>query len=336
MKKALITGITGQDGAYLAKHLLDNGYEVFGGKRRSSSDNLWRLDYLGITDQVKLVDFDLIEYSNIWSVIEGIQPDELYNLAAQSFVGTSFRQPLLTSDTNALGVMRILDVLKTLKPDTKFYQASTSEMFGEVAEVPQTEATPFHPRSPYGVAKLYAHWATVNYRESYDMFCCAGILFNHESPLRGAEFVTRKVCAHAARRAKDKSTVMEIGNMDSQRDWGYAKEYVEGMHLMLQQDKADDYVLATGETHTIRELIELAYNVVDIQIEWEGEGEKEVGKDKDSGDLLVKVNPKFYRPAEVDLLIGKAEKARKKLNWEAKTKFEGLTELMVQAELERI
>ena len=331
-KKALITGITGQDGAYLAKLLIDKGYQVYGGMRRISTKNLWRLDYLGITDQVKLVDFDLLEYSNLYETIKTVMPDEVYNLAAQSFVGTSFKQPILTADTDGMAVLRILDILKTLKPDTKFYQASTSEMFGKVSESPQTETTPFRPRSPYGVAKLFGHWITQNYRESYDMFCSSGILFNHESPLRGPEFVTRKIVINAVRIANGGSEPLELGNMESKRDWGYAAEYVEGMYLMLQQDQPDNYVLATGEVHTVREFVEAAFNVLDIELEWSGSGTDEVGINRKTGSTIVRVNPEFYRPAEVDLLHGDANKAKQNLGWEAKTHYQKLVEIMVRSE----
>ncbi len=331
---AFITGITGQDGSYLAKSLLEKGYDVYGGARRNSTRNLWRLDYLGITDKVKIVDFDLLEYSNMFEIIKELKPHEFYNLAAQSFVKTSFAQPLTTSDIDGIGVLRILDILKLISPETRFYQASTSEMFGKVQEVPQKESTPFYPRSPYAVAKLFAHWMCTNYRESYGMFCSSGILFNHESPLRGTEFVTRKITLKVAAIHKGDQTPLEIGNMDSKRDWGYAAEYVEGMYQMLQQEKPDTYVLATGETHTVREFIEHAFQVVDMELAWEGEGAQEVGRDKKTGRLLVKINPEFYRPAEVELLIGDASKARAELGWEAKMKFVELVELMTKSEFD--
>lgn len=334
MKKALITGITGQDGAWLAKLLLDEGYTVYGGSRRSSTRNTQRLDYLDITRHVNIVDFDLLDYTNIFNVIKEIQPDEIYNLAAQSFVGTSFRQPISTTEINARGVAYILDILKTIKPDCKFYQASTSEMFGNVQKIPQTEQTPFYPRSPYGVAKLYAHWLTVNYRESYDMFATSGILFNHESELRGKEFVTRKITHHVAEYHHGNTTPLQIGNMDSQRDWGYAKEYVEGMYKMMQADKPDTFVLATGVTTTIRKFIEMAFKVIDIEIDWVGKGVDEKGYNKGTQELLVEVNPEFFRPAEVDLLVGDASKAKSKLGWEAQTNIEHLTEIMVKHDID--
>lgn len=333
MKRVFITGVTGQDGAFLSKLLLEKGYEVYGGVRRTSTLNTWRLEFLGIKDKVKFVDFDLLEYSNIFQTIKDIKPDEFYNLAAQSFVGTSFKQPILTTDTDGMGVLRILDALKTLSPETKFYQASTSEMFGLVQEVPQTENTPFYPRSPYGVAKLMAHWMTVNYRESYNMFAVSGILFNHESELRGPEFVTRKVTMHVAKRYLGSKDVLQIGNMDSKRDWGYAKEYVEGMYLMLQQDRPDTYILATGQTTSIREFIKKAFEVIDIDIQWGGKGVDEKGYDKKTGELLVEVNPEFYRPAEVDLLIGDTSMAESKLGWKAETKYDKLAKLMVESDI---
>ncbi len=334
MKKAIITGITGQDSAYLSKLLLEKGYEVYGGVRRGSDRTYWRLKRTGVFDKIKLLDFDLTEYSNLFETIKKIQPDEIYNLAAQSFVGTSFTQPIVTSDINYNGVLRILDILKSVKPDTKFYQASTSEMFGKVQEVPQNEKTPFYPRSPYGVAKLGAHWMTVNYRESYKMFATSGILFNHESPLRGEEFITRKISLAVSRIFKGEQEVLEIGNMDSKRDWGYAKEYVEGIYQIMQNPIPDTFVLATGETHTVREFIEKAFIVVGDEISWEGEKEKEVGKSKKSGKIVVRVNPEFFRPSEVNLLLGDPTKAEKELGWKAKTKFEKLVEIMVKADLD--
>jgi len=335
-KKALITGITGQDAAYLAKLLLEKGYEVYGGHRRSANLDLWRLRELGIEKDVKIVLFDLLEFTNIFRTIKEIQPDEVYNLAAQSFVAASFEQPITTAEIDAIGVLRILEALRSLKPDAKFYQASTSEMFGKAQSIPQNEKTPFYPRSPYAIAKLMAHWATVNYREAYNMFTCSGILFNHESPLRGLEFVTRKITYGVARikyRLQDK---IVLGNLSSKRDWGYAPEYVEAMWLMLQQDKPDDYVIATNETHSVREFVEVAFKVVNIDIEWQGEGINEKGIDKKTGKVLVEVSPEFFRPAEVNLLIGDYSKARQKLGWEPKTKFPELVQIMVEADLKRI
>jgi GDPmannose 4,6-dehydratase len=333
MPSAFITGVTGQDGAWLAKLLLEKGYIVYGGVRRNSRRNLSSLEFLGIQNKIKLVEFDLIEYSNIFETIKEIKPDEFYNLAAQSFVATSFKQPILTAMTDGVSIAYILDILKTLSPNTKFYQASTSEMFGLVQEIPQKESTPFHPRSPYGVAKLYAHWLTINYRESYGMFATSGILFNHESELRGPEFVTRKITMNVAKRYKGVNELLELGNLDSKRDWGYAKEYVEGMYLMLQADKPDNYVLATGVTTTIRDFVSKAFAVIDIDVRWEGVGEAEQGFNNKTGELLVKVNPQFYRPAEVELLIGDASKAEKDLGWKAKTDISQLTEIMVKSDI---
>ena len=335
-KTALITGITGQDGAYLAKLLLEKGYEVHGGVRRIGVISTGRLDELGITDSLHLHDFELLEESNIRRVLEKSAPDEVYNLAAQSFVGVSCEQPLYTSNADALGVMRILESLRSLGGKTRFYQASTSEMFGKVQAIPQTEATPFYPRSPYGVAKLFAHWATVNYRESFDMFACSGILFNHESPLRGKEFVTRKITLAFARIAAGKQDVLELGNLNAQRDWGYAADYVEGMWRMLQQDTPDDYVLATGETHTIRSFVDAAGAYFGWEFDWQGEGENEVGIERKSGKTLVRVNPAFFRPAEVELLIGSPAKADEKLGWKREVDLNGLVQLMCEADEKRV
>jgi GDPmannose 4,6-dehydratase len=336
MKKALVTGVTGQDGAWLAKLLLENGYEVYGGIRRTSSRNLWRLEYLGVRDRITLVPFDLLDYSNIFNTVKEVQPHELYNLAAQSFVGVSFHQPLSTISMSGMGVAYILDALKTVSPATRFYQASTSEMFGKVQAVPQDENTPFYPRSPYACAKLLAHWLTVNYRESYDMFCTSGILFNHESQLRGQEFVTRKVSMHVARHRAGCSDILELGNVDAQRDWGFAREYVEGIHLMLQQDSPDTFVLASGNTCTVRRFVEMAFEAIGIRVRWSGEGVDEVGTDSKSGKLLIRVNKEFYRPAEVDLLIGNAAKARSELGWAPRTTVAELVELMVRCDVELV
>jgi GDPmannose 4,6-dehydratase len=336
MKKALITGIRGQDGAYLSKLLLEKGYKVYGADRRSGDSSLWRLKELGIDKKIHHIYMDLLEYSNVVEVIKEIKPDELYNLAAQSFVAASFKQPLLTAEIDALGVLRILEAVRLFSPKTKVYQASTSEMFGKVQSIPQNEKTPFYPRSPYSVSKLFAHWICVNYRESYDLFVCSGILFNHESPLRGIEFVTRKVSYTVARIYNGFDEKIIVGNLDSKRDWGYAEEYVYGMWLMLQQKKADDYVLATGETHTVREFIEKAFETVGIDIIWKGKGVDEKGYDRKTGKVLVEVSKEFYRPAEVDLLLGDPSKAKKELGWKAKTKFEELVKMMVSADIERI
>lgn len=336
MKKALITGIRGQDGAYLAQLLLEKGYEVYGADRRSGESGNWRMRELGIEGQVKVLYMDLLELTNVMRTIEKIKPDEIYNLAAQSFVQTSFEQPLFTADVDAMGVLRILESLRAISPKTRFYQASTSEMFGKVQAVPQTEATPFYPRSPYAVAKLYGHWITVNYRESYDMYACSGILFNHESPLRGLEFVTRKITYGIACIRHGRQEKIVLGNLDSKRDWGFAREYVEGMWRMLQQDKPDDYVLATGETHTVREFVENAFQAAGYGIEWKGEGVETKGIDRTSGRTLVEISPEFYRPAEVDLLIGSPAKAKEKLGWGPRTKFSDLVSMMVEADLRRV
>lgn len=335
-KKALITGISGQDGAYLSKLLLAKGYEVYGAARRTASDNMYRLASLGIADQIKFIDFELSEYFNILRTIEKIQPDEFYNLAAQSFVKTSFDQPLFTSDVNAMGVARILEAIRQVSPGSRFYQAGTSEMFGKVQCTPQTESTPFYPRSPYGVAKLYAYWLTVNYRESYGLFAANGILFNHESPLRGLEFVTRKITATLAKIEQGQDTILELGNMDAKRDWGFAGDYVEGMWLMLQQDQPDDFVLATGKTYSVRYFVECASRHFGFDIVWQGQGENEVGIDKKTGKEIVRINPEFYRPSEVDLLLGDPTKAKQKLGWEPKTTFEELVQMMATSDAARL
>ena len=337
MKKVIITGITGQDGAYLAQLLLDRDYKVYGTYRRNASINFWRIEELGIKDHpnLKLIEFDLIDQSNAIRIVNEIEPDEIYNLAAQSFVGVSFEQPLATAHITGLGAVHLLEAIRIINPKIKFYQASTSEMFGKVQEIPQKETTPFYPRSPYGVAKLYAHWMTINYRESYNIFGCSGILFNHESPLRGLEFVTRKITDGVAKIVLGKQEYLELGNLDAKRDWGYAKEYVEGMYLMLQADKPDTYVLATNRTETVRDFVKMAFKAIDIDIVFEGEGVNEVGKDKKTGKVLVKVNPKYFRPAEVDLLIGDYSKAKKELGWEPKTTLEELCKMMVEADIKR-
>ena len=332
-KKALITGIRGQDGAYLAKNLLEKGYEIYGADRRSGDTTYWRLNELGIKKDINTIYMDLLEMTNILRVIEKVKPDEVYNLAAQSFVGTSFEQPIITSDINAMGVARLLEAIRLVNPGIRFYQASTSEMFGKVREIPQNEDTPFHPRSPYGVAKLYAHWATVNYRESYNMHASSGILFNHESPLRGLEFVTKKITMSVAAIKKGKQDSVVLGNLDSKRDWGFAGDYVEGMRLMVQQEKSDDYVLATGDTHSIKEFVEEAFRYIDADIVWSGEGADTKGTDRKTGKVMVEVSPEFYRPAEVDLLIGNPEKAKKKLGWEPKVRFSELVQMMVEWDL---
>lgn len=336
MKKALITGIRGQDGAYLAQLLLEKGYKVYGADRRSGQCDLWRLKELGIEKDVEFVYMDLLEFSNVVDVIKKIKPDEIYNLAAQSFVQVSFDQPILTSEVDALGVLRILEAIRHYSPDTKFYQASTSEMFGKVSQVPQNEKTPFYPRSPYAVSKLYAHWMTVNYRESYNIFACSGISFNHESPLRGLEFVTKKTTYTVAQIKYGLADKLVVGNLNSKRDWGYAKDYVEGMYLMMQYKKPDDYVLATGETHTIREMIELAFKYAGYEIVWKGKGINEKGIDRKTGKVLVEVSPKYFRPAEVDILLGDYSKAKKILGWSPKTKFKELIRIMVEYDLKSV
>jgi len=336
-KKALITGITGQDGAYLAQLLLEKGYEVTGTYRRSSSVNFWRIEELGIAahPQLKLVEYDLTDLSSSIRLIQSADPDEVYNLAAQSFVGVSFEQPVTTANITGLGAVHLLEAIRIVKPAARFYQASTSEMFGKVQTIPQTEATPFYPRSPYGVAKLYAHWMTINYRESYGIFGSSGILFNHESPLRGREFVTRKITDSVAKIVQNKLDVIELGNLDAKRDWGYAKEYVEGMWRMLQADQPDTYVLATNRTETVRDFVTMAFKAVNVTLEWKGKGEAEIGRCTSTGKTLVRVSPKFYRPAEVDLLIGDAAKAHKELNWKPQTTLEQLCQMMVEADLRR-
>jgi len=337
LKKAIITGITGQDGAYLAKFLLQKGYIVYGTFRRTSSINFWRIEELEVNrdPNLHLIEYDLTDQSNAIRMLLDIEPDEIYNLAAQSFVGVSFEQPITTAHITALGTLHLLEAIRIVNPKIKFYQASTSEMFGKVQEIPQTEKTPFYPRSPYGVAKLYAHWIVINYRESYNIFGSSGILFNHESPLRGREFVTRKITDAVAKIKLGKLECLELGNMDAKRDWGYAKDYIEGMYLMLQAEEPDSFVLATNRTTTVRDFVKMAFSVVDIDIEFRGSGANEIGVDRESGKVLVKVNPKFYRPAEVDLLIGDYSKAKRVLRWEPKTSLEELCSIMVNADLKR-
>lgn len=336
-KRALITGITGQDGAYLAQLLLEKGYHVTGTFRRSSSVNFWRIAELGIENHpnLSLVEYDLTDLSSSIRLLESTRPDEVYNLAAQSFVGVSFEQPVTTASITGLGAVNLLEAIRIVHPKARFYQASTSEMFGKVQAVPQVESTPFYPRSPYGVAKLYAHWMTVNYRESYGIFGSSGILFNHESPLRGREFVTRKITDAVAKIVLNKLDVLELGNLDAKRDWGYAREYVEGMWRMLQADQPDTYVLATNRTETVRDFVTMAFRGAGIDVEWKGEGEGETGHCGRTGKLLVRVSPKFYRPAEVDLLIGDPGKAERELGWKAHTTLEQLCQMMVDADLRR-
>ena len=337
MKSAIITGITGQDGAYLAQLLLDKGYRVHGTFRRTSSVNLWRIEELGIADhpELRLVEYDLTDLSSSIRLLQQSQAQEVYNLAAQSFVGVSFDQPLTTAQITGIGPLNLLEAIRIVDPTVRFYQASTSEMFGKVQSVPQDEATPFWPRSPYGVSKLYAHWSTVNYRESYGIFGCSGILFNHESPLRGREFVTRKITDNVAKIALGQLDCLMLGNIDAKRDWGFAREYVEGMWRMMQADQPDTYVLATGRTETVRNFVQLAFKAVGRDIVFSGEGEAEVGIDAASGKTLMRIDPRFYRPAEADLLIGDASYARDKLGWAPQTSLEALCDMMVKADLRR-
>ncbi|WP_449429435.1 GDP-mannose 4,6-dehydratase [Rhodanobacter umsongensis] len=337
MKAALITGITGQDGAYLAEFLLHKGYRVVGAYRRTSSTNFWRIQELGIHEhpQLELVEFDLTDMGAAIRLLEKYQVSEIYNLAAQSFVGVSFDQPVTTTQITGLGALYLLEAIRIVDSSIRYYQASTSEMFGKVQAVPQCEETPFHPRSPYGVAKLYAHWITVNYRESYGLFGASGILFNHESPLRGREFVTRKITDTVAKIRLGKVDVLELGNLDARRDWGYAKEYVDGMWRMLQADEPETYVLATQRTESVRDFASLAFAAVDVEIDWQGSGDEEHGVDARTGKTLVRINPRFQRPAEVDLLIGDAGKAKAKLGWVTQTSLESLCRMMVEADLRR-
>lgn len=334
---ALITGISGQDGAYLAELLLEKGYTVYGTYRRTSSVNFWRMEELGVQNHpnLHLVEFDLTDPGCIINLLQKVQPDEVYNLAAQSFVGVSFDQPATTAQITGVGALNLLEGIRLVSPKTKFYQASTSEMFGKVQAIPQIEETPFWPRSPYGVAKLYAHWITVNYRESYDIFASSGILFNHESPLRGREFVTRKITDAVAKIKLGKLDCLELGNIDAKRDWGFAKDYVEGMWRMLQVDEPDTFVLATNRTETVRDFVEMAFKGVGISVEFRGSAESEVAVDTATGKTVMRVNPKYYRPAEVELLIGNPAKAKAKLGWEPKTTLEQLCQMMVAADLHR-
>ena len=334
MKHALITGITGQDGSYLAELLLEKGYEVYGIWRRKATVDYGNIEHL--KDKVHLIYADMTDPVSLISAMRISNADEVYNLAAQSFVATSWDTPLGTAEIDGIGVTNMLEAIRIVKPEARFYQASTSEMFGLVQEMPQTEKTPFYPRSPYGVAKLYGHWSTKNYRESYGMFACSGILFNHESERRGLEFVTRKISRAAAAISLGQQEFVELGNMDSKRDWGHSKDYVRAMWLMLQQDKPDDYVIATGETRTVREFVEAAFKAVNITINWEGEGIDEVGKDAATGKVVVKVNKKFFRPAEVDVLLGNPAKAEATLGWKREIDFAQLVERMVRNDLAQL
>lgn len=336
-KRAIVTGVTGQDGAYLAANLIRHGYTVYGTFRRTSSTNFWRLDEANVSGHpnFRLVEYDLTDLGSGLRLIERSEPTEVYNLAAQSFVGVSFDQPHTTGDITGLGAVKLLEAIRTIDPKIRYYQASTSEMFGKVQAIPQSESTPFYPRSPYGVAKLYAHWMTVNYRESFGLFATSGILFNHESPLRGREFVTRKITDMVAKIHLGKADVLELGNLDAKRDWGYAEDYVEGMRLMLQHDEPDTFVLATNRSETVRDFVSMSFKQVDIDIEWAGRGENEIGVDGCTGKTLVRINSDFYRPAEVDLLIGDASKAKEKLGWKPSTTLEELCALMVEADVRR-
>ncbi len=337
MKSAVITGITGQDGAYLAELLLNKGYRVYGTYRRTSSVNFWRIEELGIKNhpQLTLVEYDLTDLSSSIRLLQESQAIEVYNLAAQSFVGVSFDQPLTTAEITGIGPVNLLEAIRIVNPKIRFYQASTSEMFGKVQAIPQKEDTPFYPRSPYGVAKLYAHWMTINYRESYNIFASSGILFNHESPLRGQEFVTRKITDSVAKIKLGKLDVLELGNLDAKRDWGFAKEYVEGMWLMLQADEPDTFVLATNRTETVRDFVSMAFKAAGIELRFEGKDEQEVAIDVATNKVVVKVNPKFYRPAEVELLIGNPQRAKDILGWQPKTTLEELCAMMVKEDLRR-
>ena len=336
MKTALITGILGQDGAYLARQLLDAGYRVVGGMRRASSLNDWRLRELGIADRVELMAFDLLEQSNVTNTIRTLTPDEIYNLAAQSFVGVSFEQPVLTGMVDGMAVTYLLEAVRMHAPDCRFYQASTSEMFGRVQAVPQTETTSFYPRSPYGVAKLYGHWITVNYREAYGIHASSGILFNHESPLRGREFVTRKITSGLAEVQAGEREKISLGNLEAERDWGFAGDYVDAMYRMVQADVPDDFVVATGETHKVRDFVDATVAALGIDIEWRGQGLEEVGVDRATGRVIVDINRTFYRPAEVDKLLGNPAKAADRLGWTPTLKFETLVEEMVRADVDRV
>lgn len=334
MKNALITGITGQDGSYLAELLLEKGYNVYGIMRRKSVVDYGNVEH--IKDKIHFIYADMTDVISLINAMKISQADEVYNLAAQSFVATSWEQPLATADIDALGVTNMLEAIRTVKPTARFYQASTSEMFGLVQEIPQKETTPFYPRSPYGVAKLYGHWITKNYRESYNLYACSGILFNHESERRGKEFVTRKITDAVARIKLGVQDFLELGNMDSKRDWGHSKDYVNAMWLMLQQDTPDDYVIATNETRTVREFVEIAFKHVDITTEWQGTGIDEVGIDKATGKQIVKINPVFFRPAEVDILLGDPTKAESSLGWKREISFANLVERMVANDMELV
>ena len=334
MKKALITGITGQDGSYLTELLLEKGYKVYGLIRRKSKEDFGNVEHL--KDKITFIYADMTDLASLVNAIKISDADEIYNLAAQSFVKSSWDSPVSTAEINALGVLNLLEAVRLVKPTARFYQASTSEMFGKVQEIPQKETTPFYPRSPYGVAKLYGHWITINYRESYNLFACSGILFNHESERRGLEFVTRKITHAAAMIKEGKQEFVELGNLDAKRDWGHSKDYVKAMWLMLQQDQPDDYVVATGETRTVREFAKEAFKAIGIDVEFKGTGLDEVGINKANGKVVIKVNKDFYRPAEVELLIGNPKKAEEKLHWKREISFHELVERMAKNDLELV
>ena len=333
-KTALITGVSGQDGAYLAHHLLKKNYKVYGGDRRSASNTFWRLKKLGILNDIEIVNLDVCEESNVFSTIKNTSPDEVYNLAAQSFVGSSFDLPIVTSNSTALGATRILDSILKIDKSIKYYQASSSEMYGKVAEHFQNEKSIFYPRSPYAVAKVYAHMMTINYRDAYEMFCCNGILFNHESPLRGESFVTRKITLGLANILNGKQDYLELGNLDAKRDWGFAGDYVEAMYLMLNHKIPDDYVVASGENHSVRAFVEKACKIINIDLGWVGKNENEYGINKKNNKKIIKINKKFYRPAEVDFLLGDHSKIKKKLGWSPKVSFDKLVQMMIEDDLE--
>jgi GDPmannose 4,6-dehydratase len=334
MKHALITGVTGQDGSYLSELLLENGYAVYGIMRRKSVVDYGNVEHL--KDKINFIYADMTDVVSLIGAMKISQADEVYNLAAQSFVATSWEQPIATADIDAIGVTNMLEAIRVVKPECRFYQASTSEMFGLVQEMPQTERTPFYPRSPYGVAKLYGHWITKNYRESFGMYACSGILFNHESERRGKEFVTRKITDAVARIKLGMQNYLELGNMDAKRDWGHSKDYVKAMWLMLQQEKPDDYVIATNETRTVREFVEIAFGHVGVTIQWRGEGSDEVGVSRETGKTIVKINPKFFRPAEGEVLLGDPAKAEKELGWKREISFPELVERMVRCDLDLV
>jgi GDPmannose 4,6-dehydratase len=334
-KRALVTGVTGQDGAYLAQLLLARGYKVFGCVRQNASSTLWRLRELGIDKDIEYVEFDLLEFSNILRVLRQTSPTEIYNLAAMSFVGASFEQPTIVSQTNAVGVVRLLEAIRDYDKSARFYQASTSEMFGKAQTMPQNETTPFYPRSPYGASKLMAHWMTVNYRESYGMFAVSGILFNHESPMRGEQFITRKVTLGLARIHLGRQDALYLGNLDAKRDWGHAADYTRGMYLMLQAETPSDYVLATNRSRTVRDFVHAAAARLGMSLAWEGRGVEESARDTKTGKVIVRVDPKFFRPAEVDVLMGDASRAERELGWKREYSFDDLVTEMVETDLRR-